>query len=896
MTDVEILDTLRRINQRIVRVDSSGELEQAVCDVVAGSTPYVFAWIGGHDEETGEIVPRTSAGVAEGYLESISITVEGPRGNGPTGRAVRTGEVQAVQDVSADADYDPWRDEASERGYRSSIAIPLVYEGSLYGVLNVYADRPNAFDERERTLLAEVGETIGYALHTYDVRERQRQQYRNLFEQAPVMYVLTREEDGVAVVDDCNQRFLDTLGYPESAVVGRPLADFYTDESAARLEAYGYDRALEDEFIREERGLVAADGETVETRMRAVPRIGSDGDVVGTLVLFTDVTKQKQAEAVLRHAEALDASIDGVAIFNPDGNCVYANDAFVSMYGDDAPRSVEGRPYDAFVADAERFADEALSSVESGGTWRGETTARRLTGETFPAEISLTSVEDVGVVCIVRDVTERTERERELREERRRYRALTETAPDAILVADPDSGDIVEANTRATELTGYPKDELVGMSQARLHPDEEAYRDFFESHVEAMRDDGRMLQTELEDGSDILVERKDGETRAVEINASLLRTGDERLVLGIFRDVTERKRQERRLREIQRQYETVFENTQDALFLVDVDDAGTFRYARFNSAEEEVTGLTTDEVRGKTPREAFGDAVGSEMASRYRRCLDARAPVTYEEELTLAGETQTWQTKLTPVVVDGEVTQLVGAARDITALREYERRLEAQRDQLELLNRIVRHDIRNDMTVVLGYAELLREELPDELRDDADRILETSRHTVELTKTARDLVDLTRSSERPDLRAVDLTDALVDEFENVRRSYPAATFERETVPDVDVRANDLLPAVFRNLLHNAVQHNDKDDPRVAVQVDEDDEAVFVRVADNGPGVPDDRKEDIFGKGERALDSPGTGMGLYLVTTLLEKYGGDVRVEDNDPEGSVFVVELPRADA
>jgi PAS domain S-box-containing protein len=899
MTDVEILDTLRRINQKIVRAESRAALEQAVCDVVAASTPYVFAWIGVRDDEAAEVVPETSAGVEGDYLDSISISIdEGPERRGPTARAVRTHEVQVVQDVTEDPDYEPWRSEASEHGFRSSIAVPLAYEGSTYGVLNVYADRRDAFDEREQDLFAEVGETIAYALHTFDVQARQRQQYQNLFEQAPVLYALTREVEGTAIVEDCNQRFLDRLGYEKAAVVGRPLSDFYTDESTTRLREYGYERALDDEFLREERDLVAADGETVATNMRAVPRVDADGDVSGTLVLYTDVSKQKQAEAVLRHAEALDASMDGIAIFSPSGECVYANEAFVSVQGYDSASDVEGHSYERFLADSEheRFRNEILPTVESRGMWRGETTALRATGDAFPAEISLTDVEDGGVVCILRDVSDRKERERKLREERRRYRTLTETAPDAILVADPDTGLVVEANPRAAELTGYSQQELVGMPQMRLHPNEDRYRDLFDAHVTEIERSGPTLLSQFDDGADILLETKADETRPVEINANLIQVSGRTLVLGVFRDVSERKERERRLDELRRQYETVFENTQDALFLVDVEDEETFRYTRFNHVEEELLGLTTEEVEGETPREAFGEVPGDEIEARYRQCVADGETITYEEELALPGGTRVWQTKLTPVVVDGEVTQLVGAGRDITELREYERRLEAQRDQLELLNRIVRHDIRNDMSVVIGYAELLREELPEELLDDADRILETSKHTVELTKTARDLVDLTRSSERPKLRTASLADALIDEFENTRRSYPDATFEIDDVPDVDVRANDLLPAVFRNLLHNAVQHNHREDPHVSVRVVERDDTVVVRIADNGPGIPDSRKEAIFGKGERGLDSPGTGMGLYLVATLVDQYEGDIWIEDDDPEGSVFVVELPSADA
>jgi len=69
----------------------------------------------------------------------------------------------------------------------------------------------------------------------------------------------------------------------------------------------------------------------------------------------------------------------------------------------------------------------------------------------------------------------------------------------------------------------------------------------------------------------------------------------------------------------------------------------------------------------------------------------------------------------------------------------------------------------------------------------------------------------------------------------------------------------------------------------------------VSIADNGPGIADTHKEQIFQEGQKGLESGGTGIGLYLVNTLVDRYGGDVWVEDNEPTGSVFVVELPLAD-
>jgi len=108
-------------------------------------------------------------------------------------------------------------------------------------------------------------------------------------------------------------------------------------------------------------------------------------------------------------------------------------------------------------------------------------------------------------------------------------------------------------------------------------------------------------------------------------------------------------------------------------------------------------------------------------------------------------------------------------------------------------------------------------------------------------------------------------------------------------------ADSFLNHVLNNVLINAVEHNDKEEPRVEITVEEDDEAVTVRVADNGPGIPDEEKETVFDQGATGRSSGGVGFGLYYVKAMVAEYGGEVRIEDNTPEGTVFVMELPKAE-
>lgn len=104
------------------------------------------------------MVPRAIGGKPREYLEEIDIWVhEPPTSEGPTATAVRTGEVQAVQNIRTDPEYEPWRERALAHGFESSAAVPVATDAESYGVVNLYSARPKAFGAHEQTVLGELG-------------------------------------------------------------------------------------------------------------------------------------------------------------------------------------------------------------------------------------------------------------------------------------------------------------------------------------------------------------------------------------------------------------------------------------------------------------------------------------------------------------------------------------------------------------------------------------------------------------------------------------------------------------------------------------------------------------------------------------------------------------------
>jgi PAS domain S-box-containing protein len=166
---LDALNSLHGVAQEITHAaleqSTRDEIEAAVCERLAASDSYEFAWIGDVDVNSDLVTLRAEAGV-EDYLDDVTISVDpaDERSEGPTGRAFRTREIQVSQDVQADPSYSPWEGVPESYGFRSSAAVPIVHEDVVYGVLNIYAARARAFEGEEREVVSRLGEVVGHAI------------------------------------------------------------------------------------------------------------------------------------------------------------------------------------------------------------------------------------------------------------------------------------------------------------------------------------------------------------------------------------------------------------------------------------------------------------------------------------------------------------------------------------------------------------------------------------------------------------------------------------------------------------------------------------------------------------------------------------------------------------
>lgn len=242
------------------------------------------------------------------------------------------------------------------------------------------------------------------------------------------------------------------------------------------------------------------------------------------------------------------------------------------------------------------------------------------------------------------------------------------------------------------------------------------------------------------------------------------------------------------------------------------------------------------------------------------------------------------------IVIPPQITTSDGIghiiAIDVTESKQYMRRL-------EVLNRVLRHDLRNHAGVIVGNSDLLIEELSE--TGKAETIRETAYKLVELGETVQQIEHaLDRSSETKG--TVALLDVLGECVDRAHSEYPDADIRTE-IPagDIPIDANKQIDSVFDNVIENAIEHNDATTPVVSIAVTDDACGfVTVEIADNGPGLPD-RERQVLEEGTETQLKHSLGLGLWFVNWLVVDSGGEVTFDDNDPHGSIVTIDLPKAD-
>lgn len=324
---------------------------------------------------------------------------------------------------------------------------------------------------------------------------------------------------------------------------------------------------------------------------------------------------------------------------------------------------------------------------------------------------------------------------------------------------------------------------------------------------------------------------------------------------------------------------------------INLHDPATNEILDANDRLEEIYGYSADELRTMGIGEYTAPSTRFSQETAIQRIQRAASgePQTFDWQIKRSNEELRWvRIHLSATYIDGKRC-VISEVQDVTEYRARERRL-------RLLSRIIRHNLRNKTNVLMGYADRVKKAVEDEsLEQEIETILNISTEMGGLSDSVKQIEEIAEpdATERSptDLRVV--ARSLVA---SAHKTYPDANLSVTAPEPVWVIADKGIRYAIEHAIRNAVEHNDRETPMVMIAVESGgpDGHGVVRIADNGPSIPDTETEVLKEDVETSSTFHGTGVGLWVIQWCVESLGGELTFEENAPRGNIVSISLPKA--
>lgn len=601
----------------------------------------------------------------------------------------------------------------------------------------------------------------------------------------------------------------------------------------------------------------------------------------------------------------LEATTDGILVTDGQGNITDFNQRFLEMWGlpeDLVQRGSEKEIYQITRQQLEepQVAAARVAEIYALAPDQSNDTLAFRDGRIFERHSKVLCVHDrvVGRVWSFRDVTH----EAQSAITARRLAAIVDSSNDAIVGKNLNLI-ITSWNAAAERIFGYTAAEMIGTSIMRIVPPDR--------HDEEMMIRSRILRGERVEPMETVRMAKGG--RLIEIAVTISPIKDSRgNVIGaskVARDITERKRSERELAESHSLIQAVIENTDDAIFVKDLEG----RYKLINPAGARALGRSLEEIIGRKDDEIFPPENAASTIAHDREVIATHTSHTYEDTAEMDGQNRTFlSTKSPHRDGGGELIGIVGISRDITERKRNEEALEIAKNEAEKANRAkseflsrMSHELRTPLNAILGFSQLL--ESSDLSATNLERVgyvQRAGRHLLELINEVLEISRIEAGRLELSLEPVQVMEVLREAADFVR---PLAeergihlTLSGAENAELYVKADrQRLKQVLLNLVANAVKYNrERGTVHLQSQMQSHD-CIRIAVVDSGVGIAEENRDRLFVPFERlgAEQSAvqGTGLGLALTKSFAEAMGGHLGFESKLGEGSTFWIDLPRAD-
>ncbi|MBN1949289.1 MAG: PAS domain S-box protein [Candidatus Cloacimonetes bacterium] len=460
---------------------------------------------------------------------------------------------------------------------------------------------------------------------------------------------------------------------------------------------------------------------------------------------------------------------------------------------------------------------------------------------------------------------ERKKLQLNLKAEREYYRDFVESLDDWVWEIDLQ-GLHTYSNQAVRNILGYQAEEIIGKYMYQFwppsHQTEERIRPALDS-----------LQKELGWKNQIAYFwHKDGYPVCVESTALPIYNlkGSLQGYRGIDRDISERMRMEKELKKSEEKYRELLENINEVAY--SVDEEGTITYV--SPAIESLLGDKSVDMIGKSCLDFFYSEDQVKARENLAKALGGETIIHDLRLITRNNQIKWVRISSQPGYDGSKIRDIHGILVDITELKNSEFRVAAHKDQLKLINKILRHDLANNLAAIQSAIRLTPESSGNEYLQTAMRNVSNSLRLIHGMRSLEQLVEGTTELRQISLR--NTINAVMNKYQSL---------EYEIKGNAMVMADEALSSVIDNLVRNAIWHGKSN--KIRFEISRKDNTSQLKVIDFGQGIPEELKNRIFQENFHFGQSGNTGLGLFIVHKLMERYQGGISIEDTKPQGATF---------
>ncbi|MBI5679893.1 MAG: PAS domain S-box protein [Methanobacterium sp.] len=685
-------------------------------------------------------------------------------------------------------------------------------------------------------------------------------------------------------ITDVNTAVEMVTGYNRIQIIGTDFSNYFTNPEKAKA---GYEEVFKQGFVKNyPLEIQHIDGHVTPVMYNASVYRDENDNVVGVFAAARDITELKRAHDDLLISERrLNNIIDGSPIsqfvIDKDHKIIYWNDALEKNSGIRAKEVIgKAEQWRAFYNEkrpclADLLVDESQGEILKW--YRGNAKKSKFVKDAyeaidfFPAMgedgkwlfFTAAPIRDfegrvMGAVETLEDITERKKAEIALQKSEERFRAVAESAVDAIVTTDAN-GDIIFFNNSLETIFGYQKDELKRKPLTLLMP--ERFKDKYLDELKRFKFTGEhKLIGRIATTTGL---KRDGTEFPFEMSLSSWRSGENIYFTSIIRDLTEKKRAEDALKESEEKYRTIIETAQEGVWIIDENANTTY----VNQGMAEMLGYSADEMMDKSLFDFMDDEGKVDAEEKMERRREGIKEVHDFRFLHKDGSS-VWAMISTNPIFDknGEFSGALGMLSDITHRKQMEVQIKESLEEKEMLLKEVHHRVKNNLAVISSLLNLQS----DYIRDKED--LELFRESQTRAKTMALIHE--RLYQSRDLKNIDFGEymhTLINDLFNTYSVDPGLVKLNMSLENVMLDINTSIPLglIVNELVSNSMKYAFPDGRKgiIKINFESGKDQYVLCVSDNGVGLPE------------GIDFKNTdSLGLQLVNSLTNQIEGEIELD------------------